>query len=91
MYVAEELSAQTLNRVFLSLQGCLTQMLEVRGGNNYKLPHMNKDRLERTEGLPNVLEVEEGLVREVLDYLALPQNNDGAAYDIGDLVTAFGY
>ena len=66
-------------------------MLEVRGGKNYKLPHMNKDKLERTYGLPDVLEVEERMVREVLDYLARPKNNDGAFRDIGELVTAFGY
>ncbi|KAL1554912.1 hypothetical protein AAHA92_15416 [Salvia divinorum] len=86
-----ELSPQSLNRVFLTLQGCLTQVLEVRGGNNYKIPHMKKDRLERINELPNVLEVEEEVVREALEYIALPQNNDGASYDIVDLVTAFGY
>ncbi|KAL1556343.1 hypothetical protein AAHA92_11986 [Salvia divinorum] len=67
------------------------QVLEVRGGNNYKIPHMKKDRLERINELPNVLEVEEEVVREALEYIALPQNNDGASYDIVDLVTAFGY
>ncbi|XP_042003723.1 uncharacterized protein LOC121752682 [Salvia splendens] len=38
-----ELSPQTLNRVFLSLQACLTQIMAFRGGNNYKVPHINKD------------------------------------------------
>ncbi|XP_047961430.1 uncharacterized protein LOC125206185 [Salvia hispanica] len=87
----EELTPQTLNKVFLTLQSVLTEILEVKGGNNYKIPHMNKDRLERIGALPNVLEVEERVVRDVLEYLALPQNNDGSSYDIGALATAFGY
>ncbi|XP_041994191.1 uncharacterized protein LOC121744669 [Salvia splendens] len=33
-----ELSPQTLNRVFLSLQACLTEILQCRGGNGYKVP-----------------------------------------------------
>ena len=87
----EELTPQTLNRVFLSLQACLTQILQFRGDNSYKVPHMNKDRLERTGGLPNVLEVDEDLVREVLEYLRQPENNDGSGYDIGPLTDAFGF
>ncbi|XP_047941014.1 uncharacterized protein LOC125188284 [Salvia hispanica] len=87
----EELSPQTLNKVFLSLQACLTQILIFRGGNNYKVPHINKDRLERTEGLPNALDVDEKLVRDVLEYLQLPENNAGGAYDIEPLSTAFGF
>ncbi|XP_042029894.1 uncharacterized protein LOC121776796 [Salvia splendens] len=43
----EELSAQTLNKVFLTLQACLTEILKVEGGNGYKTPHINKDRLPR--------------------------------------------
>ncbi|XP_042005652.1 uncharacterized protein LOC121754342 [Salvia splendens] len=87
----EELTPQTLNRVFLSLQACLTQILKFKGDNHYKLPHMNKDRLERTDGLPNVLEVDEGIVREVLEYLQQPENNDGSGYDIEALSDAFGF
>ncbi|XP_047952831.1 uncharacterized protein LOC125198554 [Salvia hispanica] len=87
----EELSPQTLNKVFLSLRACLTQILIFSGGNNYKVPHINKDRLKRTEGLPNALDVDEKLVRDVLEYLQLPENNAGGAYDIGPLSTAFGF
>ncbi|XP_042028358.1 uncharacterized protein LOC121775342 [Salvia splendens] len=58
----EELTPQTLNKVFLTLQSVLSEILEVQGGNNYKIPHMTKDRLERIGALPNVLEVEERCV-----------------------------
>ncbi|XP_042067417.1 uncharacterized protein LOC121810739 [Salvia splendens] len=62
-----------------------------RGGNGYKVPHINKDRLQRNGGLPNVLEVEEVVVRDVLHYLQMPENNVGAMYDIGPLSNAFGF
>ncbi|XP_042065382.1 uncharacterized protein LOC121808885 [Salvia splendens] len=87
----EELSPQTLNRVFITLQSCLTTILQVHGKNDYKIPHMNKDRLQRTEGLPLQLQVEEALVRESLEYLKLPENNIGDTYDIGRLNHALGY
>ncbi|XP_042018924.1 uncharacterized protein LOC121766733 [Salvia splendens] len=86
-----ELSPQTLNRVFITLQSCLTAILQVHGKNDYKIPHMNKNRLERTEGLPLQLQVEEGLVRESLEYLKLPENNTGDSYDIWRLNHALGY
>ncbi|XP_047941012.1 uncharacterized protein LOC125188282 [Salvia hispanica] len=50
-----ELSPQTLNKVFLSLQACLTEILQCRDENGYKVPHINKDRLQRIVGLPKVI------------------------------------
>ncbi|XP_042012579.1 uncharacterized protein LOC121761058 [Salvia splendens] len=87
----EELSPQTLNRVFTTLQSCFTAILEVHGKKDYKIPHLNKDRLHRTWGLPLQLHVEEGLVRECLEYLKLPENNAGDTYDIGPLNHALGH
>ncbi|XP_042067380.1 uncharacterized protein LOC121810697 [Salvia splendens] len=87
----EELSPQTLNRVFITLQSCLTAILQVQGKNDYKISHLNKDRLYRTEGLPLQLQVEEGLVRESLEYLKLSENNTVDTYDMGRLNHALGY
>ncbi|XP_042022953.1 uncharacterized protein LOC121770254 [Salvia splendens] len=86
----EELTPQTLNNVFLTLQSCLTKILEVHGGNNYKIPHLNKDRLSRTVGLPTSLEVEENLIRDSLEYLLLPHNDVGGSYEIGHLSNVLG-
>jgi hypothetical protein len=33
------------NRVFLTLQGCFIEVMKLGGGNGYKIPHMNKERL----------------------------------------------
>lgn len=87
----EELSPHTLNNVFLSLQGCLSEIMKVHGGNGYKLPHMKKARLSRLDSLPITLEVEEELVKEALEYLQLPENNIGEAYDISRISEALGF
>lgn len=44
-----------LNRVFLTLQSCLLEVMKADGGNGYKIPHMGKERLERLDILPNTL------------------------------------
>ncbi|XP_057779857.1 uncharacterized protein LOC130998457 [Salvia miltiorrhiza] len=65
----EELSPHTLNSVFLSLQGCITEIMKVRGQNCYKLPHMKKGMLARQGALPMALEVPKELVEECIGYL----------------------
>jgi hypothetical protein len=41
-----------INRVFVTLQTVFNAVIECNGGNDYKLEHMNKDRLEREGRLP---------------------------------------
>lgn len=65
----EELCPKTLNNVFLSLQGCMVEILKVRGKNAYKIPHMKKGALARQGNLPIDLEVSEELVLQCLQYL----------------------
>lgn len=59
----------TLNKIFLSLQGCLIEILKVKGHNNSKLPHMGKDALIRIGQLPTHLEVDIDLVKEAINFL----------------------
>ena len=42
-----------LKNVFLSLQQCLIEVMKCDGGNNYKLPHMGKEKLARQGFLPD--------------------------------------
>lgn len=58
------LEAMTLNKVFLSLQCVLLEILKLEGGNNYKQVHMKKNALLRASMLPTNLEVPDHLVRE---------------------------
>ena len=46
-----------LNHVWLTLQSCLNMIIENDGGNDYKIPHMGKESMERRGLLPRVLDV----------------------------------
>jgi hypothetical protein len=41
-----------VNRIWLSLQSCMNKIIEEKGDNKYKIPHMKKERLERLNQLP---------------------------------------
>ncbi|VFQ62496.1 unnamed protein product [Cuscuta campestris] len=51
------LEAKKLNYVWISYQLAMTEIMKVQGGNNYKLAHIGKARLEREGALPNQLQV----------------------------------
>ncbi|XP_057793068.1 uncharacterized protein LOC131009674 [Salvia miltiorrhiza] len=74
-----ELSPNTLNKVFLSMQSCMVGIMKVKGRNNYKIPHLWNDALIRQDMLPLNLQVLSELVRECISYLigngALSINN----------------
>ncbi|XP_057793784.1 uncharacterized protein LOC131010326 [Salvia miltiorrhiza] len=74
-----ELSPTTLNKVFLSLQSCMVEILKVKGRNSYKIPHLGKDALIRQDMLPLNLQVPSELVRECISYLI-----DNGALSISD-------
>ena len=46
-----------LNYVWLTLQSCLNMIIENDGGNDYKIPHMGKESMERRGLHPGVLDV----------------------------------
>jgi len=66
----EEYNEAILYRVFLSLQLCMKEVINIGGGNGYKLPLMNKQRLEREGMLPHRLSCENGLYATALAHLA---------------------
>jgi len=41
-----------LNRVFLTLQSVMNEIIDIYGDNDYKLPHMGKEKMEREGTLP---------------------------------------
>jgi hypothetical protein len=44
-----------LKKVFLTLQGCMIEVMKIGGGNRYKVPHIGKDRLQASGALPRRL------------------------------------
>jgi hypothetical protein len=59
-----------LNRVFLTLQGCMIEVMKDNGGNRYKIPYMSKERLEALDMLPKVLSCDSQLVQRVVELLS---------------------
>jgi len=58
----DECPANKINRIWLACQSCLNEIIKCNGHNTCKIPHVGKDKLERTNRLPLTLEVcEEGI------------------------------
>lgn len=68
-----ELSRDVLNNVFLSHQQCMIEERKVGGGNNCKVPHISKNRLQFQGQLPVHLPLNLSLVQDVQKVLQNPQ------------------
>jgi hypothetical protein len=69
-----EYDSTLISRVFLTLQSCLIEVMKVRGGNRYKIPHMNKARLEALGTIPRRLSCDAQLYHDDIEFM---QGNDG--------------
>jgi hypothetical protein len=59
------------NRIFVSLQLSMIEIMKAEGSNRIKIPHVNKQRLERTGQLPIQKKCDSILVQKVKDYLSM--------------------
>lgn len=66
----EKMKSQQLNNVFLILQTCMKEIINVQRGNNYQIPHIGKNRLEREGNLPLQIACDQNLIDEALLHLA---------------------
>ncbi|XP_028787991.1 uncharacterized protein LOC114743975 [Neltuma alba] len=57
------------NKIFLTLQCCMVEILKDRGSNKYDLPHIRKEVMEKEGPLPNQIKCDPKLVQEVMEYL----------------------
>ncbi|KAH0650432.1 hypothetical protein KY290_032424 [Solanum tuberosum] len=64
-----EMKVERLNHVFLTLQCCMNEVMKDRGDNNYKVPHMNKEILERENDLPLQVRCDVDAVNQALTLL----------------------
>jgi hypothetical protein len=71
----DEYDSTLLRRVFLTLQNCLIEVMKIRGGNRYKIPHMNKARLEALGILPTRLNYEAQLYHDVIQSMEASGGN----------------
>lgn len=63
---------QKLNRIWLSHQACMREIIKHKGGQHYALPHLKKKTLERQGKLPVRLNVDKDYVQAAIDYLNSP-------------------
>ena len=61
----DEYESHSLEKVFITLQSCMIETMKCDGGNGYKIPHMNKDRLQRIGALPMCLSCDLSLCERV--------------------------
>ncbi|KAL7116842.1 hypothetical protein ACP275_03G031400 [Erythranthe tilingii] len=66
----EDFPSTKSNRIFLTLQSCMIEVLKIKGCNKYKIPHIKKAMLERTGQLPTQLKCGPELVQEIINYLS---------------------
>ena len=59
-----------LDKVFITLQSVLLEVMNARGGNKYEIPHMNKDKMLREGTLPMALRIDGELYRKTLEIIA---------------------
>jgi hypothetical protein len=59
-----------LNRVFLTQQGCMIEVMKDNRGNRYKIPHMNKEWLEAQGMLPKSLSCDREIVQKAIELLS---------------------
>ena len=57
-------SKEDLNNVFLTLESCMVEILRNFGGNNYKIPHINKQKLISNGQLPICIECDSQVLNE---------------------------
>jgi hypothetical protein len=59
------------NRVFLTLQACMREIMREKGGQHYAIPHMKKGTLERIGQLPVRLQVEKEIYEDAMHFSTL--------------------
>jgi len=59
-----------LAKVFITLQSILVEVMKDEGGMGYKIPHLNKDRMQREGRLPRALRVDGELYQKTLEIIA---------------------
>ena len=65
----DEYDARKLNRIFLTLQTVMVEVMNHGGENSYKIPHLRKDRLERQGILPPRIHFPREVYEHAMDIL----------------------
>lgn len=72
----EDYPCNKINRLWVTLQSIFNCIIEHHGGNDYKIPHMNKEKLEREGTLPRALAVSDEAMEVIDNMPELPPANN---------------
>lgn len=64
-----ELSTDYLDKVFLSLQMCMAEVIKSFGNSTYKLPHIGKSHLAHNEMLPINISCDVDVIQQATVFL----------------------
>jgi hypothetical protein len=64
-----EYPAERSNRVFLTHQTCMVEVMKLMGEHRYKIPHIRKGVLQSLGILPEVLNVDPAIVNVAREYV----------------------
>ncbi len=65
----EEYPVDKSNRVFLTQQGCMREIMHAKGGQHYAIPHLKKGTLESNGLLPIRLQCDKQIYLDALDFI----------------------
>ncbi|KAI4977422.1 hypothetical protein ZWY2020_057334 [Hordeum vulgare] len=65
----DEYPAERSNKIFLTLQSCMVEVLKQLRGNRYKVPHMRKAVKKRLGNLPITLQCTASIVKDAIESL----------------------
>lgn len=64
-----EYDPKKINYTWLQLQHVMLEVLNCKGGNNFKMPHKGKEKLDRIGELPITIEVQQRIIDDTNNYL----------------------
>ncbi|XP_058759685.1 uncharacterized protein LOC131633000 [Vicia villosa] len=65
----DEFSIKQSDKIFMTLQSCMVEIMKAKGSNKYKIPHMKKDAMYNQGRLPSQLSCDLSFIQEVTQYL----------------------
>jgi hypothetical protein len=57
------------DKISITLQSCMVEIMKIKGSNRYKTPRMKKDSMYNQGELPSQLSCDPSLIQEVTQYL----------------------
>jgi len=67
------MSSDNLSNVFLTLQLRMIEVIKCHGGNNYKIPHVGKKRLQRERAILAQFDISREVIEVAQNHLEVNQ------------------